>query len=428
MLYLECSSGISGDMAAAALIDLGVDKDRLTAVLNTLGVDGWSIDFGRCKKNQIDAGSFNVILENEEVSEYVPEDMTGHGHEHCGEGGHAHGDEHMSADHEHMHEHMHAHVHRNLKDIQEIIVRSEMSPAAKQTALRIFGIIAEAESKVHAMPTDQVHFHEVGAVDSIIDICAVAICLDELGITQVCISPLREGSGLMRCQHGLLAVPVPATAEIVRAHGLIMEMTGEKGEMITPTGAAIAAGIRTCEVPKRFRIVKSGAGAGKRELERANILRAYIIEEEKPRDDQLWTLESNIDDSTGEALGYLMDTLMAAGARDVCYVPVFMKKNRPAYLIKVICREDVRPALEELIFRHSSTIGIRRYMIERTELERSSVTVNTRYGPARVKCVQRDGAADLRPEYDSVAEIADRTGLAFEAVYEEIKKAAVTDE
>ena len=329
--------------------------------------------------------------------EYVPchtHEDHGHDHDH---GAHTHEDHghdhdhgaHTHEDHEHGHgheHHVHPHTHRNLADITGIIEQSAMTADAKKTALRIFGIVAQAEAKVHGKPIDQVHFHEVGAVDSIVDIAAVSICLDDLGIKEAVISELYEGSGHVHCQHGILPVPVPAVTAIAEAYGLYLRQTGNRGEMVTPTGAAIAAGIRTQEaLPEVYRIVKTGMGAGKKDFPRANLLRASLIEtrmeapgreasgnEEKTveKDETLWTLETNVDDTTGEALGFVMEQLLAAGARDVCYLPAFMKKNRPAYLVKVICTEAKREELEELLFLHTTTIGIRRYPVERTVLPR----------------------------------------------------------
>lgn len=312
-----------------------------------------------------------------------------------------------------------------------------MTERAKETALRIFGIVAEAEAKVHGKTIPEVHFHEVGAVDSIVDIAAAAICLDDLDITEAVISDIWEGSGHVRCQHGILPVPVPAVVAVAGAHGLYLRMTDTRGEMVTPTGAAIAAGIRTRErLPESFRIIKTGMGAGKKDFPKANILRASLIEE-RPQAGEvsrtgevaetetgLWMMETNIDDATGEALGYVMERLFRAGARDVCYLPAFMKKNRPAWLMKVVCDEENREKLEEIIFRHTTTIGIRRYPILRTVLPRQIRTVETSYGPARVKEVRRGELAFCYPEYEDVARYADQSGKPFQDIYEEIKRQA----
>ena len=461
MLYLECYSGISGDMMVAALLDLGASREKLLAGLESLDVYGYRIEIGRRVKCGIEACSFEVILDGPEDGgshddlegdpvhsheEYVPcHTHEYHGHDH-GHGTHdheehKHGHEHDHEEHNHSHEHhAHPHTHRNLADITGIIEQSAMTADAKKTALRIFGIVAQAEAKVHGKPIDQVHFHEVGAVDSIVDIAAVSICLDDLGIKEAVISELYEGSGHVHCQHGILPVPVPAVTAIAEAYGLYLRQTGNRGEMVTPTGAAIAAGIRTQEaLPEVYRIVKTGMGAGKKDFPRANLLRASLIEtrmeapgreasgnEEKTveKDETLWTLETNVDDTTGEARGFVMEQLLAAGARDVCYLPAFMKKNRPAYLVKVICTEAKREELEELLFLHTTTIGIRRYPVERTVLPRQILTVETDAGTAQVKIVTRGERSFCYPEYEDVTKYAGKAGISFQEAYARIQRQA----
>lgn len=428
MLYLECYSGISGDMAVAALLDLGASREKLLEGLSSLKVDGYRVEIGRRVKCGVEAASFDVILEG-------PEDGGSHDYEEFGEAAHDHGHGHShdhahghDHDHGHGHDHHHGHVHRSLPDIVRILEDSAMTPGAKELAKRIFRIVAQAEAKVHGKPVDQVHFHEVGAVDSVVDIAAAAICLDDLGIRDAVVSDIAAGSGHVHCQHGILPVPVPAVTAIAEQYGLSLRPTDTRGELATPTGAAIAAGIRTRErLPGSYRIVKTGMGAGKKDFSKANILRAYLIEETegaKENPEKLWMLETNIDDATGEALGYVMERLLSAGARDVCYVPAFMKKNRPAYLMKVICDESGREAMEELIFRHTTTIGIRRVPLERTVLPRRIVTVETPWGTARAKEVIRDGRVSCYPEYDDIARLADASGKPFRELYEEIARLA----
>ncbi|MCI8550801.1 MAG: nickel pincer cofactor biosynthesis protein LarC [Lachnospiraceae bacterium] len=446
MLYLECYSGISGDMTVAALLDLGASKEKLLEGLSSLGLDGYEVKIGRRVKCGVEACCFDVELSGSEdggshdyvehghghgdhdghhdhIHEHGHDGSHGHTHEHDHDGSHGHTHEHSHGDH---HSHDHSHVHRNLADITEIIRASNLTERAKETALRIFKIVAEAEAKVHGKEISEVHFHEVGAVDSIVDIAAVAICLDDLDITEAVISDICEGSGHVHCQHGILPVPVPAVTAVAQAHGLYLRMTDTKGEMVTPTGAAIAAGIRTREwLPESFCIVKTGMGAGKKDFPKANILRAYLIEERRDTEEKgLWMMETNIDDATGEALGYVMERLFKAGARDVCYLPAFMKKNRPAWLMKVVCDEVNREELEDIIFRHTTTIGIRRYPLERTALPRKICTVETPYGPARVKEVMRGEAAFYYPEYEDVARYADMAGKSFQDIYEEVKRLA----
>ena len=314
---------------------------------------------------------------------------------------------------EHMHEHHHHHEHRGLPEILAIIRRGDLTPGARALAERIFQILAEAEAKAHGVPLDQVHFHEVGAVDSIVDIVAAAVCLDNLAPDEVIVTGLCEGSGFIRCQHGLIPVPVPAVLNIVQTHGLTLIPTGIKGELVTPTGAAIVAAIRTKEkLPSSFKCTKTGLGAGKRTYERPSLLRAMMLEtEENDEKDTIWKLECNIDDCTGEALGYCMGKLLQAGARDVHYIPVYMKKNRPAYQLDVICEEEKRETLENIIFTETTTIGIRRCQMERTVMKREFATITTEYGDAAVKICRHGEIEKVYPEYESAALIAEKSGM-----------------
>lgn len=272
-LYLECYSGISGDMTVAALLDLGADQQVLMEGLESLNLPGYQLKIGRVKKNGIDACDFDVILDE-------PEHHHDHDHEHHHDHDHDH-EHHHDHDHHHDHEHHHHHhdhVHRNIGDIFAIIDQSKISDRAKQTAKDIFRIIAAAESKAHGIAEDQVHFHEVGAVDSIVDIVSAAICLDNLDITEAVVSDLYEGCGYVHCQHGLMPVPVPAVVNIAADNALRLRLTQTRGEMITPTGAAIAAYLsKGGKLPESFVIEKIGLGAGKKDFATANILRAFLI-------------------------------------------------------------------------------------------------------------------------------------------------------
>ncbi len=418
-LYLECASGISGDMTVAALLDLGADEQALMRMLESLPVDGFQTVVSRVKKSGIDACDFDVVLDH--THENHDHDMEYlHGHDHSHEHSHDH-------DHSPAHDHVHAHEHRSLADILHIISHAQMSDRAKEIANRIFQILAEAEAKAHALPLEQVHFHEVGAVDSIVDVLAAAFCLDDLNITEVIIPELCEGRGTVRCQHGVLPVPVPAVVNIVQAHGLHLHITDIEGELVTPTGAAIAAAIGTSErLPERFSVRKIGMGAGKRNYERPSILRAMLIDAENASDterDQIWKLETNIDDCTGENLGFVMDRLMEAGARDVHYLPVYMKKNRPAYQLNVICSEGDVPRMEEIIFAETTTIGIRRLCMERSVLKREIRTVETELGEARVKVCCFRGEEQYFPEYESVAALCRESGRNYPEVYERVRRA-----
>lgn len=442
-LYLECCRGISGDMAVAALIDLGADTEVLNKALQSLGLEGFEVKIGRVKKSGIDACDFNVILDKKhENHDHDMEYLYGkacHNHEHSHEQMHneemEHSHEHMHGEemhhsHKHMHNdnisHGHEHEHRGLAQIFEIIDNARLTPNAKEMAKKIFNIIARAEAKAHGVDISKVHFHEVGAIDSIVDIIAAAVCIDNLGITEACVPVLCEGSGSVRCQHGILPVPVPAVVNIVTDNGLRLKITDTEGELVTPTGAAIAAALKTSDrLPDSFYIEKTGLGAGKRNYEKPSILRAMLINTGQ-QSDYIYKLETNIDDCSGEALGYLMEKLFDKGALDVSYTPVFMKKNRPAYQLNVICNECDMERLEKIIFKGTTTIGIRRIRLERTVLKRELINVNTSIGSALVKVCYLDMEKRFYPEYQSVSAICDDKDIpyieAYNIIQEECKK------
>lgn len=434
-LYLECYCGISGDMTVAALLDLGADKEVLERALDSLLLKGVTIEISRVKKAGLDVCDFNVKLEaGHENHDHDMEYLYGHLH---GGGEHGH-EEHSHGSHSHEghgHEGHHHHEHRGLAEITEIIAGADISDRAKQTAGKIFQILAEAEAKAHGVPKEQVHFHEVGAVDSIVDIVAAAVCLDNLDITEVIVPLVCEGRGSVRCQHGILPVPVPAVADIVQRYHLPLQITAVEGELVTPTGAAILAAIGTSSVlPEKFVIERSGTGAGKRSYERPSLLRAMLITpSRKPSsymegshtDDcgAIYKLETNIDDCTGEILGYVMDRLLSAGARDVHYIPVYMKKNRPAYQLTVICDEQKIKEMEQIVFSETTTIGIRRVKMERTVLQREEGSVMSEYGELKVKrCRLPDGEERCYPEYESVAALARENKVTCRQVMDALKQ------
>ncbi len=475
-LYLECYSGISGDMTVAALLDLGADQKVLEEVLKSLFVQGFEIKVSRVKKSGIDACDFDVILDKEiDGHDHDMEYLHGHVHGSAepeashthGAAGHSHdeashthgaaGHSHDEASHTHGaagHSHSHHH-HRGMNEIRQIINGAKMTDTARKTALAIFEILAKAEAKAHNVPVEEVHFHEVGAVDSIVDILSVAVCLDNLGITEVIVPVLYEGTGTIRCQHGILPVPVPAVTNIVQQCGLDLKITQVQGELVTPTGAAIVAAVRTSnKLPEKFVIEKTGIGAGKRTYECPGILRAMLIHAEKGRvpeeenlkkkneslskknaeaislenaagttdstdfADYIYKLETNIDDCSGEVLGFVMEKLFEAGARDVHYTPVYMKKNRPAWLLTVICREEDIPGMEALIFAETTSIGIRRIRMERTILPRKKIKVMIPFGEVEVKICGPQGAEKCYPEYESLAKICRKTGISYGEAYQ----------
>ena len=428
-LYLECYSGISGDMTVAALLDLGADREVLKESLKSLPVGGFRTEITRVKKSGLDACDFSVILEQDNHDhdmEYLhgsEKTYTGH-HEHSHEVNHEH-------HHGHTHSHEHPHEHRGMKEITEIIQKSEMTARAKKMAMRVFGILAQAESKAHGVPVEEVHFHEVGAVDSIVDIAAIAICMDNLDISNVIVPVLYEGTGFIRCQHGQIPVPVPAVTHIAETHKLKLKITDIQGELVTPTGAAVVAAFRTSDrLPEDFTMLKTGIGAGKRQYRCPGILRAMLIRETTDLQikDIIWKLETDMDDCGGEMMGHVMNLLMANGAREVHYTPIYTKKNRPAYTLTVICKESEREKLENLIFSETTTIGIRRVKMERTILQREIQKKDTPVGTAIVKaCTLPDGNIRYYPEYENVAELAERNQLSFRETYDRIRSYWTTE-
>jgi len=428
-LYLECYSGISGDMTVAALLDLGADREVLKESLKSLPVGGFRTEITRVKKSGLDACDFSVILEQDNHDhdmEYLhgsEKSYTGH-HEHSHEMNHEH-------HHGHTHSHEHPHEHRGMKEITEIIQKSEMTVRAKKMAMRVFDILAQAESKAHGVPVEEVHFHEVGAVDSIVDIAAIAICMDNLDISNVIVPVLYEGTGFIRCQHGQIPVPVPAVTHIAETHKLKLKITDIQGELVTPTGAAVVAAFRTSDrLPEDFTMLKTGIGAGKRQYRCPGILRAMLIRETTDLQikDIIWKLETDMDDCGGEMMGHVMNLLMANGAREVHYTPIYTKKNRPAYTLTVICKESEREKLENLIFSETTTIGIRRVEMERTILQREIQKKDTPVGTAIVKaCTLPDGNIRYYPEYENVAELAERNQLSFRETYDRIRSYWTTE-
>ncbi len=318
-----------------------------------------------------------------------------------------------------------------MPEIEAIIDAADITDNARDLAKRIFGFIARAESKAHGVPVDQVHFHEVGAVDSIVDVVSAAVCLDDLCISDVVVEGLCEGRGAVRCQHGILPVPVPAVANISAEAGIPLSITNVEGELVTPTGAAIAAAVRTrSALPQKFTVRAMGLGAGKREYSRPSLLRAMVIDSQDEQGalsqlgaPHMWKLETEMDDCAGEALGFVLDELYAAGAREAHYLPVFMKKNRPGYQVQVLCLEQDIPALEAVLFEHSTTIGVRRQPVWRTALAREFSQVETEYGTVRVKIVTLpNGEHRGYPEHDDIAALARNSG----AGYQDVRRAALS--
>ena len=407
ILYLECNSGISGDMTVAALLDLGADRQILLDALSSLPLTGYSIEIKDVYKSGIRACDFNVILDHDN-HDHDMDYLHGHAHSITDEHDHTHshnlsdehgqihrhdhsmtvGDVHGHDTDESQHIHHHHHDARNLNDITKIIQTGQLSSWAKDLALKIFQILAEAEAAVHGKTLEEIHFHEVGAVDSIVDIVAVAVRIDNLSPSGIVISALTDGKGQILCQHGLIPVPVPAVTAIAMQNDLTLNISDVEGELVTPTGAAIAAAVRTATtLPKEFRIRRIGFGAGKRDYAATGLLRAMLLQPlSKDTHDTILSLETNVDDCSGEALSYTMQLLLDAGALDAFCIPIYMKKNRPACLLKVLCNPEQRAEMESIIFRNTTTIGIRIQEMQRTKLPRKIFALETPWGMADVKC------------------------------------------
>ena len=441
ILYLECNSGISGDMTVAALLDLGADRQILLNALSSLPLTGYSIEIKDVYKSGIRACEFNVILDHDN-HDHDMDYLHGHAHSMATEHDHTHS-RNLSDEHGQIHRHDHSmtvgdvhdhdtdesqHIHhhhdaRNLNDITKIIQTGQLSSGAKDLALKIFQILAEAEAAVHGKTLEEIHFHEVGAVDSIVDIVAVAVCIDNLSPSGIVISALTDGKGQIRCQHGLIPVPVPAVTAIAMQNDLTLNISDVEGELVTPTGAAIAAAVRTATtLPKEFRIRRIGFGAGKRDYAATGLLRAMLLQPlSKDTHDTILSLETNVDDCSGEALSYTMQLLLDAGALDAFCIPIYMKKNRPACLLKVLCNPEQRAEMESIIFRNTTTIGIRIQEMQRTKLPRKIFALETPWGMADVKCCTYGNDTYYYPENDSVSRLAKQNGTGFTEMYNMIQ-------
>ena len=380
ILYFDCFSGISGDMTLGAFVDLGVDGEYLINEMKKVHLHGYEIVIGRAVKNGISATKVDVV-----------EVITTHTHHH----------------------------HIGLKEVNDLIDSSELNDNVKKISKAIFLRVANAEAKVHNVALYDVHFHEVGAVDSLVDIIGTAICIDYIKPDKIIASPMRDGCGFVKCQHGKIPVPVPATVEIFANRGVSLKICEIEGEMITPTGAAIVAELAS-EFTASPAIVpqKIGYGAGTKNFEIPNVLR--LILGETGAEQNIYVLETNIDDTTAEILGYTMLKVMENGALDAFYTPIYMKKSRPAYMLSVLC-EDYKK-FEKIIFEETSTLGIRRYIADRTVLPREASTVDTIYGKAQVKIRTVNGEKQISPEYESAVELAKKSGLPLNDIYKIITK------
>ena len=380
-LFIDCSMGAAGDMLTAALLELLPDPDAFIEELNGLQIPGVTYRRENAVKCGITGTHVSVMIHGEEAR--------GHAHEH--EHDHTH----------HGHEH---HDHADMHGIGHIVSRLALPEHIRADIMAVYGLIAEAEAKVHGVPVTEIHFHEVGTMDAVADVTAVCMLLDRLAPDEVVVSPVHVGSGHVHCAHGILPVPAPATAEILK--GVTIYGGAVDGELCTPTGAALLRHFasRFGDMPvMETRAV--GYGMGKKDFERANCVRAFLGEAQGARD-TVSMLSCNVDDMTAEEIGFAMERLFDGGAREVYTVPVGMKKNRPGTLLRVICSREDRDSLARILFRHTTTIGIRTNDTERYILERSQETRETPYGPVRIKHTSGYDTAGSKVEYDDLARIA----------------------
>ncbi len=464
-LYLDIFSGLSGDMFIGALIDLGVDARKLERELKKLKLDGYHLHVSRQERQGIAGSKFDVHLAHDHGHVHYPAPA----HEHChGESAcgamHIHDHEHHHHHHEHEHGHEHPHEHgehdhshddsRNFNDIKKLITRSKLSPWVKQKAIAVFQRLADAEGKIHGKPPGEVHFHEVGAVDSIVDIVGACIGLELLGKPRVLASPVVEGTGWIRCAHGRFPIPAPATLAILGARKIPVSQCEEPNELITPTGAALLAEFAESFAPlSGMTAEKIGFGLGTRENQtRPNVLRAVLgrtgiapVSNISARlsgksrletgatpilrdweTDRVAVLETNLDDVSGEILGTFVESALATGALDVFHTPIQMKKSRPGVLLTVLCAEADADQFSELLLRETTAFGVRRTIAERRKLKREFVTVKTRFGPVTVKLGKLNGkVVQAAPEFESCRKLARQKNVPLRQVYEAASKASL---
>ena len=416
ILYYDCFSGISGDMNLGALIDLGIDEKYLIEELKKLSLNGYEIKVSRGSRKGIEGTKVDVTLQE-------------HHHDDA-EGAHNHEFSHCDAEGERSHGHSH-HEHRNLKDIEKIIDYSELSSKVKELSKKMFMKVAGAEAKVHGKSLYEVHFHEVGAVDSIVDIVGAAICISYLNVDKIMSSSIELGGGFVKCAHGIIPVPAPATVEILR--GIPVKLGAVQFETTTPTGAAIlAANVSEFKDDNNFIINKIGYGIGNRETEIPNVLRVMLVEEvdnlsndykvENEGEIFQQIIECNIDDMSPELYGHIMDKLFIEGALDVYLTPIIMKKSRPSVKISVLCKECTVEKMREVLFRETTTFGVRSFKVHKMMLERKFTKVKTSYGEVTVKEAYYKGEKIKRKfEYEECKNIAENIGISEREVYENLK-------
>lgn len=386
ILYYDCFAGISGDMNLGAMIDLGIDPEFLKTELEKLNIEGFHLEINKDIRRGITGTKAIVVIENQENEK-----------------------------------------HRHLRHVEELINNSRLSEKVKALSLKIFDLIAVAEAKVHGITKQQVHFHEVGALDSIADIVGAAICLDYLKVDKIMSAPIQLGGGMVKCAHGLMPVPAPATTEIVQN---IPVKTGlVQHEATTPTGAAIlVATVNEFTEHINFPISKIGYGIGQRDVSDVpNVLRVYLSEDDKNPDntkqEDAWMLECNIDDMNPEWYDHIFQELFDAGASDVFLTPIIMKKSRPANMLSVLCNQGIIPGIKAIIFNNSTTIGMREFAVSKTMLERKEKEIETELGKISVKYSYFQGSEiRFKPEFDDIKKLAAKHGLSLNEVEKIIRK------
>ncbi len=405
-LYLECAMGAAGDMLTAALLELVNDKADFLKQINLIGIPGLKVDMESVVKCGISGTHIRVSING--IKESADADILKYSHKNL----HKHS-------HKHIHHNLlHKHSHTSFEKIENIIARLSVSQKVKDNALSIYRLIAEAEASAHGTSVEQIHFHELGNADAVADIVGVCMLMESLAPQETIASPINVGSGFVKCVHGVMPVPSPATAYILQDIPIYSRNTHE--ELCTPTGAAIIKHFakRFEQMPK-MRVQKIGYGMGTKDFESVNCLRTFLGETENSKDeinDRIAQLQCNLDDMTGEAVGFAVNLLLQEGALDVFTVPIQMKKNRPAVLLTCICSECKTHFFTELIFRHTTTFGIRRTICDRYALKREILTKQTLFGNIRIKTGEGYTIKKFKPEYDDIAEAAHLNNVPFSEV------------
>ena len=408
VIYLDCSMGAAGDMLMAALYELLEDKQAFLDMMRSLGLPGIEISAEPAVKCGITGTHMKVLVHGSEELDSFHEHLHGCEHDHAREPDHAH---------THAGEHEH-HQHTGLHEIEHLLSHLDLPQTVRDDALAVYHRIAEAESKVHGRPVDQIHFHEVGTLDALADVVGVCLLMHLLAPEKVYASSVHVGSGQVRCAHGVLPVPAPATALLLA--GVPIYGGAIQGELCTPTGAALLTHFVTKfgELPA-MRLLKSGYGMGTKDFPAANCVRAMLGEQDAPAEEIL-ELSCNLDDCTGEAIGFAMERLLDAGALDVYWTSVGMKKNRPGILLTCMCRPLDREKMVELLFRHTTTLGVRESAFRRYTLSRESKTIQTPDGDIRVKVSTGYGVTREKPEFEDLAKIARETGKSLSELQKNI--------